>query len=54
MTLPLLDIAKASTVYLYTYLLTNENEESAFADAPQDAVAWFDRFASEATVIYVA
>ncbi|KFX62378.1 hypothetical protein [Paraburkholderia fungorum] len=55
MTLPLLDIAKASTIYLYTYLLTNENEEEdTFADAPQDAVDWFDKFAGEAKVIYVA
>ncbi|KAE8756090.1 hypothetical protein FSO04_30775 [Paraburkholderia madseniana] len=54
MTLPQLDVAKVSVVYLYTYLLENEDERDVFVDAPQNAVEWFDRFSDEARAIYHA
>jgi hypothetical protein len=54
MTLPLLDIAKASTIYLYTYLLANEDEGGTFSNAPQSAEQWFTKFENEAKTIYAA
>lgn len=54
MTLPQLDMAKMSVVYLYAYLLENEDEGDVFVDAPKDAVEWFDRFSNEARAVYHA
>ncbi len=54
MTLPQLDMAKMSTVYLYTYLLENEDDGGVFVDAPQNALDWFDGFSNEARAVYRA
>jgi hypothetical protein len=54
MTLTQVDMAKMSVVYLYAYLLENEDEGDVFVDAPKDVVEWFDRFSNEARAIYHA
>ncbi|KLU23125.1 hypothetical protein EOS_27300 [Caballeronia mineralivorans PML1(12)] len=54
MTLPQLDMAKMSAVYLYTYLLENEDEGDVFVDAPQNAAEWFNRFSDETRAVYHA
>ncbi|AIV47937.1 hypothetical protein X899_3001 [Burkholderia pseudomallei TSV 25] len=52
MTLPILDLAKASAVHLYEYLLANENETQAFAEAPASASEWYEKFFEEAKAVY--
>lgn len=52
MTLPQLTAAKASAVYLYTYLLENGDEEGAFDHAPHNPVDFFDRYFAEAAAVY--
>lgn len=54
MTLPMLDLAKASTVHLYEHLLAKENEADAFADAPPSGAQWYDNFSQEAEAVYEA
>lgn len=54
MTLPVMDLAKASTIYLYDYLLANENEGGVFHDAPPSAEDWFEKLSAEAKAVYEA
>lgn len=51
-TLPQLDAAKASTVFLYEQLLANENEANAFHDAPDDPEGLYRTRFDEAIAVY--
>jgi hypothetical protein len=42
--IPHLNTAKESVVYLYDYLLSNEEENACFHDAPENATTFYQRF----------
>lgn len=50
--LPMLDIAKNSTIYLYDYLLKFEDKEGCFPDAPKKGADFFERMSIEGKAIY--
>ena len=51
-TLPQLDAAKASTVFLYAHLLAHENHGGAYHDAPPDADELYRIRLDEAAAVY--
>lgn len=52
MHIPHLHTAIASSQYLYDYLLTHEEEDNCFHDAPKDAVAFYKQFQAESAAVY--
>jgi len=50
--IPKLEIAKTSVMYLYDYLLTHEDRENCFPDAPKKASEFYRRVSSEGKQIY--
>ncbi|HSH24745.1 MAG TPA: hypothetical protein VLA13_04325 [Massilibacterium sp.] len=52
MNIPRLETAKASIIYLYDYLLLNEEENGCFKDAPRNAANFFHQFEIQGHQIY--
>jgi len=52
MNVPVLAIAKDSTMFLYRYLREVEDDVNAFHDAPADIAEFYERFAIEAQGVY--
>jgi len=52
MYIPPLQIAVESTVYLYDYLLENEETGDCFADAPKGGLGFYEKFFHEGTAVY--
>lgn len=52
MQIPNLDVARNSIVYLYDYILANEDEGDFFNDAPSSASSQYIRFAKEGKAVY--
>ena len=52
MTLPLLTVARASTIYLYNYLRQNEDDGDAYVDAAADPADFYSRYFDEAAAVY--
>lgn len=52
MHIPLLQTAVNSTVYLYDYLLENEETGGCFADAHKGGLNFYENFLDEGTVVY--
>lgn len=52
MYLPPLQLAVESTIYLYDYLLENEETGGCFADAPKGGLKFYEKFLLEGTTVY--
>jgi hypothetical protein len=52
MYIPPLQIALESTVYLFDYLLKNEETGGCFADAPKGGLDFYEKFFREGTAVY--
>ena len=52
MNIPKLKIAKKSVLFLYSYLLANEEETNSFHDAPPKATCLYRQFYSEGRKVY--
>ena len=52
MHIPFLQIAVNSAVYLYDYLLENEETDSCFSDAQRGGLKFYEKFLNEGTVVY--
>jgi hypothetical protein len=52
MNIPKLKIAKKSVLFLYSYLLANEDETNSFHDAPPKATCLYRQFYSQGRKVY--
>ena len=52
MNIPKLNVAKMSASFLYDYLLTNEEEDNCFHDAPSKAIRFYNQFHLQGKRVY--
>jgi hypothetical protein len=51
-TIPVMEVTKRSTVYLYDYMLAHEDEGNYFADAPTGSGAFYASVLKEGASVY--